>query len=182
MELENKYNNSIVYKIVCKVTGLVYIGSTTQCLLQRLSEHKSTYRRYLNGTYNYVTSFKILENNDFYIKKIKSYNFDNNNDLLKKETYWIKKYKSVNKVIPNRTQIEYYQDNIEVISAYQSEYYENNKEIIKSNSLKNYLRNRITILAKQQEVCNCVCGCTYTHNHKARHEKTKKHLKLMALI
>ena len=167
MELENKYNNSIVYKIVCNVTGLVYIGSTTQGIKTRLIKHKSNYKCYLAGNFHFITSFKILENNDFYIKKIKSYNFENNDDLLEKESYWIKKYCSVNKSIPNRTRDEYYEDN---------------REEIKAKDRNRYFENKIEICAKRSVISLCICGCTYTHNHKARHEKSKMHLKQVAQI
>jgi predicted GIY-YIG superfamily endonuclease len=33
------YQNSKIYKIRCNTTGLVYIGSTTQSLKQRLDQH-----------------------------------------------------------------------------------------------------------------------------------------------
>ena len=163
MELENKFNDSKVYKIVCRVTNLVYIGSTTQGLNRRLIQHKADYKRYLAGNYSYLSSFEIIKNNDYYIKKIKSYNFENNDDLLGKEGYWIKKYESVNKIIPNRTPKEWYEDN---------------REVIRAKDRNRYFENRITILC----VCDCVCGKTYTKHHKARHEKTKRHLELIAQI
>ena len=117
MELENKFNDSKVYKIVCRVTNLVYIGSTTQGLNRRLIQHKADYKRYLAGNYSYLSSFEIIKNNDYYIKKIKSYNFENNDDLLGKETFWIKRYGSVNKNIPNRTKEEYRNDHKIEINA-----------------------------------------------------------------
>ena len=152
MELENKYNHSIVYKIVCNVTGLVYIGSTTKGIDTRLIQHKADYKRYLAGRFANLSSFEIIKNNNYYIKKIKSYNFDNNDELLEKEAFWIKKYGSVNKFIPNRTQREYYLD------------------------------NKIEINAKHNAICICTCNCTYTQANKAQHYKTKKHLLLMAQI
>ena len=167
MELENKYNNSIVYKIVCNVTGLVYIGSTTQEIKTRLIKHKSNYKGYLAGNYGYTTSFKIIENGDYYIKKIKSYNFESKEELHKKEAYWIKRYESINKIIPNRSKKEWYEDN---------------REEIKAKDRNRYFENKIEINAKKSIICLCSCGCTYTHNHKSRHEETKKHLKLLAQI
>ena len=174
MELENKFNDSKVYKIVCRVTNLVYIGSTTQGLNRRLIQHKADYKRYLAGNYSYLSSFEIIKNNDYYIKKIKSYNFNNNDDLLDKETFWIKRYGSVNKNIPNRTKEEY--------STY---YYQKNKDIIVAKHNKYRLENRAEINAKQNISCLCSCGKTYTKQHKHRHEQTKlhlKHLKLLTLI
>ena len=47
-----------VYKIECDTTGLVYYGSTKDTLNRRLSKHKSSCKRYLEGTRkNYCTSY-----------------------------------------------------------------------------------------------------------------------------
>ena len=58
----NKYNNSKIYKIIDNTNGSVYIGSTTQSINKRLSEHISNYKRYLNGKYHYNSSFEIIKN------------------------------------------------------------------------------------------------------------------------
>ena len=167
MELENKYNNSIVYKIVCNVTGLVYIGSTTQEIKTRLIKHKSNYKGYLAGNYGYTTSFKIIENGDYYIKKIKSYNFESKEELHGKEAYWIRRYGSVNKNIPNRTLIEYRNDHKVEKNARDKQY---------------YLENKIELNTKQNLICLCVCGCSYSKRNKSRHLKSTIHLKLVEPI
>ena len=61
------YLNGKIYKIVCNITGLVYIGSTAQALSQRLQGHKRDFKAHLNQNRNYRTSFKVLENRDFNI-------------------------------------------------------------------------------------------------------------------
>ena len=149
---QNRFENSKIYKIVCNVTGLIYVGSTTLELNIRLSRHKSSYKRYLAGKHAYITSFKVLENDDFDIHLIRSYDFDNNIDLLSKERYYIEKLNCVNKMIPGRTGAEYYQ------------------------------YNKIEINADKNTVCVCHCNCTYTKRNKAKHQKTEKHIKLMAAI
>jgi len=50
------YQKGKIYKIVCNETGLVYIGSTTQALSQRLQGHKKNYK-----------TFKVLENDNYNI-------------------------------------------------------------------------------------------------------------------
>ena len=151
-EKRNRFENSKVYKIVDNTTGLIYVGSTTQELNIRLSKHKSDYKRYLVGNYHFVTSFKVLENNDFDIHLIRSYDFDNKIDLLAKESFYIKKLNCVNKNIAGRTQAEY------------------------------RIENRFELNIKQNAVCMCACGCSYTKVNKLRHLKSKKHEKLMAAI
>ena len=61
------YQKGKIYKIVCNETGLVYIGSTTQALSQRLQGHKKNYKSYLSDKNNYIHSFKVLENDDYNI-------------------------------------------------------------------------------------------------------------------
>ena len=163
----NRFENSKVYKIVDNTTGLIYVGSTTQELNVRLSKHKSDYKRYLVGNYHFVTSFKVLENNDFDIHLIRSYEFDNNIDLLAKEGYYVKKLNCVNKNIAGRTGAEYYLENKVELVAKQKIYADKNRAIIN---------------IKQNTVCICACGCNYTKRNKAEHQKTKKHIKLMAAI
>ena len=39
------YSKGKVYKIVCNITGLIYVGSTTkEYLCQRLTAHKNDYQ------------------------------------------------------------------------------------------------------------------------------------------
>ena len=116
----NKYNNGKIYKIVCNTTGLIYIGSTTKKLEIRLSQHKSDYKRHLDGKYRYVSSFEIIKNEDYYIHIIEEFNCNNKNELLNKEKYYINITKCVNKVKPLRTQQE--------IKQYQKNYNDNNKD------------------------------------------------------
>ena len=61
------FSKAKIYKIVCNVTGLVYIGSTIQKLSKRLSNHRHKYKQYLDNKSRYVTSFKILENDNYEI-------------------------------------------------------------------------------------------------------------------
>ena len=168
LEIKNRFSNSKVYKLICNITGLIYVGSTTQELHTRLSEHKSTYKAYLaDKSKKYYTSFEIIKNCDFDIKLIKAYDFENKHELLAKEGYWVKKLNCANKQIPGRTKAEYRADNKEEINA--------------KNRLYNN-QNKIKIAAQKKTVCICACGCEYTKSHKLRHLESKKHIKLMQKI
>ena len=181
-EIKNRFENSKVYKLECNVTGLIYIGSTTSELNVRLSKHKSSYKAYLDGKYHYVTSFKVLESNDYDIHLLRSYDFDNNIDLLAKEGYYKKKINCVNKNTPGRTDKEYYQDNKIDILEYQTEYRKQNKAIINEKIKIYHNKNKAKIALQQKAVLICDCGCSYTKVHKLRHMESKKHIKLMANI
>ena len=166
-EKQNRFSNSKVYKIECNVTGIIYVGSTTKELNVRLNQHKACYKAYLAGKFNYLTSFKVLENNDYDIHLLRAYDLKDNIDLIAREGYYIKKLNCVNKNIPGRTDAEYYLDNKIELNIKHNLYYN---------------QNRIKIAAQNKTVCVCVCGKTYTHNHKSRHLESKKHIKLMAVI
>lgn len=80
------YANGKIYRIVCNTTGLQYIGSTTRPLSERLNEHKQNLKKFLNGKTHYVTSFKVLENNNFQIILIENVPCSRKEELLKKRT------------------------------------------------------------------------------------------------
>ena len=49
---ENRYSIGKIYKIVCNVTGVCYVGSTNEPMLcRRLGKHVSNYTRYLRDWY-----------------------------------------------------------------------------------------------------------------------------------
>ena len=52
--IDLRYTNGKIYKLISNVTGDVYYGSTIKSLKHRLSKHKSLYKIYLQGKYNYV--------------------------------------------------------------------------------------------------------------------------------
>lgn len=77
------YSKGKIYKIVSE-NNSVYIGSTTQILEKRMSQHKSKLdcSCYLLGCLDYC-----------YIELIEEVISDNKEDLLKKEREYIKKYR-----------------------------------------------------------------------------------------
>ena len=196
------YSNAKIYRIVCNETGEQYIGSTTQSLSQRLSEHKSKYKRYLNKIQHYTTSFEIIKKNNYDIILIEELKDCQNKDQLhKRERYYIENMDCVNKCIPTRTgkeynkelkdviankQKEYYKNNKGIILNYKKEYYEAHKECILNKRKGNYENNKQLIINKQKEYyvnnkqlfnakCNCECGGKYTYTNKPQHLKTNLH-------
>ena len=124
------YSKSKIYKIICNITGLVYIGSTCQTLNQRLQEHKRKYKCYLNEKFHYISSYKILENSNYDIILIEDFPCERREQLLSRERYWIENIECVNMHIPSRTEKEWREDNKEKIQINNKEYRENNKEKI----------------------------------------------------
>jgi len=127
---ENKYANGKIYAIVDNTTGARYIGSTTQALQLRLIHHKSDFKLYRDGKYHYVTSFQILKNGDYRIVLLEEVRCTTRKELESRERHHIESNDCINKIVPCRTDNEYYQANRERILEQKREYHEANRERI----------------------------------------------------
>jgi hypothetical protein len=155
------YSKGKIYKVVCNITGKVYIGSTCKELSNRLACHRSAYKRYLAGKGRYVSSFEIIKNGNSDIVLLELVNCNNKMQLHQKERHFIDTLDCVNKNIPSRTKQEcdkqYRIDNTDKIREYNKQYYIDNSDKIK-------------------EHVNCQCGGSYTYTYKAKHLRTQKHI------
>ena len=79
-----------IYKLTSSQTNEVYVGKTTQTLKERLTDHRSDYRQWTNGTRFYCFSYQIIEFDDHKIELIE----ETNNSL--REIYWIQKLNCCN--------------------------------------------------------------------------------------
>jgi len=146
------YQLGKIYKIVCNITGLIYIGSTCEpTLARRLSKHKSNYSDYLKNKGHFITSFKILENNNFEIILIENVVCENKDELHKRERYNIENNECVNITIPGRTNEEYYNDNKQVLNIKCQIYKEKNKDNLKEKCKSYREKNRDITIAKMKE-------------------------------
>ena len=68
-----KYQESIIYKLICNKTKKVYYGSTTNSLQKRKDNHIQHYKLYLKGNRTYMTSFEIIKDDDFIIELVENY-------------------------------------------------------------------------------------------------------------
>ena len=152
--MSKKYQNGKIYKIVDNASDMIYIGSTCKTLENRLKEHVSSYKSYLNNLFRFVSSFKILENGNYKIELIKLFNCENRKELERYEGNIIKKYRSNGLNIVNKNLVG--QTRKETKACYR----EKNKEIINEK-------------ARQKYVCHC--GSQYSKGQRPRHEKTIKH-------
>ena len=123
------YNHGKIYKICNSVPDNIYIGSTCNLLYKRLHQHRSNFKSWINGEKKYMTSYKIFEEDDIEnvrIILIEEFSCNSKMELQRKERHYIKTLECVNKVVPGRTDKEYYKDNIDKIKKYN----EQNKEKI----------------------------------------------------
>lgn len=145
-QIINKYHNAKIYKITSANTDKIYIGSTTMTLDMRLRSHSYNCKRWINKTLNrYTRSFDIIKMNNYKIELIEIYKCENKKELELREQYYIKLNKDVvvNKTIPRRTKIEYYQDNIDKIKIYRKKYIEDNKDKLNEYA-KHYRQDKRT--------------------------------------
>ncbi len=123
------YANTKIYKIVCNVTDKIYIGSTSRKYLsERLCYHKRDYELYKEGKCGYITSFQVLENNDYGIVLLANHPCNDKNERNAIERHYIETIECVNKNHPGRTRKEYEILNKDSIRDYQKQYQEDHKD------------------------------------------------------
>ena len=95
---ENKYQRRKIYKIISNETHLVYYGSTIEnTLTNRLSGHRTSYKKWLVGKDGYVTSFEIVKYEDCKIILVESFPCNTKDELTSREQYYIDTNTCVNK-------------------------------------------------------------------------------------
>ena len=134
--------------------GNIYIGSTCEpTSARRLQCHRTNYRRYVKNLQPHNTrSSEILKNGDYNIVLIELYPCNSKDELQARERYYIESMDCVNKVIPGRTDKEYYLHHRE-------------KEIKRAFEHRNSNRQIIT----------CFCGSQFYKYIKSYHVRCMKH-------
>ena len=155
------YANGKIYKIVCNVTGKIYIGSTTKkYLCDRLANHVCKYKMWKDDKREYVSSFAVIDSGSYNIVLIEKYPCTSKDELHRRERHYIESLECVNLAIPGRTSKEYYEENKEVISAKSRLYREKNKAVIAQ---------------KKNVKHSCVCGGKHTQSNRAQHIRSEQH-------
>ena len=185
------YSNSKIYKIQ-RVGGdsEIYIGSTTKDYLsQRMDKHRSNYRCWKRDNKRFVNAFRIF---DLYgvenceIVLLENVDCKSKDELRAREGYYIQNNVCVNKLVAGRSVKEsnkhHYETNKEKCLKRAKKYREKNKEAIKEKKKLYREKNKEKLKLKQSEKCICECGCEYTKQHKSRHIKTAKHIRLMEAL
>ena len=147
------YANGKIYKIVCNITGEVYIGSSTQPLAKRLSLHKNKK--------NPCRSKQIIDRGDYVIVLIEAFPCANKSELFQRERYHFDLIPNINRQRPFVTEDErielhkacleaYYETNNELILTKKKAYNETNKEVISTQKKAHYEANKDAILIKRR--------------------------------
>ena len=146
------YANGKIYKIVDNTSDMVYVGSTCEpTLARRLAGHVGNYKLYLKGNnkQRYITSFKIIANDDYDIILIENFSCNNKDELHARERHWTNRIDCVNKVknqglykeigqtvYRQQYNKEYCEKNKEPLQEIHHMYYEANKEVIQEKHMK----------------------------------------------
>ena len=176
---DNKYQQTKMYKIMSHIGNKIYIGSTTKRhLCDRMANHRYGYKKWKNNESRKVRSFEIFDEygvENCKIILIENYPCNNKDEQNSREAHWIRTTNCVNKIIPARTDKQYFEDNKEKIKEYQKKYQQEHKELYNRAQKEHYQRNKEAIDAKRNAIVQCDCGGHYAVKGKARHILTTKH-------
>jgi len=158
------------YKIYCLDEDImeVYIGSTNN-LQERKWHHKGKCNSNwhlpvymfinVNGGFD-NWAFEILD--EIEVEGKKRYEI---------EREFVKKFPlNLNSNLPSRTEKEHKKDNAEKIKKVKDKHYKNNPDLVKKWYLSRKSKNFI-----------CECGSVGKLQHKARHQRTQKHINYIEL-
>jgi hypothetical protein len=185
------YQNTIIYKIVCKDLSIkdLYVGHTTS-FKHRKKQHKESCSNPASNAYNFRVYDFIRKNgdwNDWDMIEVEKYPCKDKNEATARERYWYEELKgTLNMVYPKRTQEERYEINKEHILEKAKERYEEKKEEIlekvkhynqkhreeKRQYLKKYYQKNKD---ERKEKIECPCGSSVRKDGLSDHLKTNKH-------
>ena len=150
----------IIYRIYSKHTTKSYVGATTQPLSNRISCHRSHYRRWLKGIHKkYCSSYEILK---LGLDDIE-YECLETTDDSKRECYWISQYDCVNIMTLNFS---------DRIKEYQKQYRIDNRDKINAQNKQYKIDNRDELNAKKKEKIPCdICSKLISKNNLSRHKR-----------
>ena len=164
------YQLGKIYKIVCRITGEVYVGSTCEkTLAKRLVAHRADYKRLCeNNPKGSVSSSQIISRGDYYIDLLEAYPCSSSDELRKKEREYFDRIECTNKCRPllNHTDLlddkrqareQRTDEENEKIRIYMQnyrkehiddrrEYDEIHKDVIRELNKKNYIVSLLEIL------------------------------------
>ena len=177
------YSNTHFYKIVCKDLNITdcYVGHTTDFIKRKYTHRQACINP--NVRFHNLDLYKtIRENGDWDnwdMVLISTENISNSLEARKREREYTEELKAnLNMVKAYRSQAEadevgreFRERHREEKKEYDKVYREVNKEKKRENDKIYRENNRDKLLAKIE----CICGNTYAHKNKSRHEKCKKH-------
>lgn len=150
----------IIYRLTCDDPSLVYFGSTTQSLHQRLHGHKTS---------TSCASRILFEAGNVKIDEMEA--CKDKKHMIATERWWIENYPCVNLKIPNRNNKEWQILNKERKSEQAQHRYHHNREDILEKQRQQYQKKK----AYYQEKIMCECGKFISRRGLTQHKQRKVH-------
>ncbi len=173
--MSQDFTKAKIYKITNDYNDDVYVGSSCNNLKKRFNNHKSSSKIEGKNTSKLYTLINEIGFERFRIDLIENYPCEDKYQLRQREGYFIREIGTLNINIAGRTKQEYIEENIEMYKKAKTKYRENHKDKANINSKEYYKNNK----ERLKESIACACGCNITFSNKLRHEKSKKHIKLI---
>ena len=140
----DKYQQSIIYGVVCLLTGEIYCGSTYQTLKERIQQHKRD-----RG----CTVIQILDRGRYKEFVIEEYPCWTKRELRVREGYWQEHYRAeyaellVNRVIEGK----FYHENPHLHAQVKRRWYDKNIDLKKQRDKKRQLEKRDEICLRHKQ-------------------------------
>lgn len=199
----SSYKNGIVYQIYYNDDPSIhYIGSSLNDINKRWDYHRQDYNKYLNSEKKPASTiypyFQELGIENFTIVELKKYKVTDVNHLKMYEQLHINKLKPVNRINPfniladvdkknysrkhyqehKQEKAEYGKKRYQENKEYFDNYVEENRDRIKEYKAQHYQKNKEKQLEKAKETMVCeLCNTEFRKAGRARHEKSKTHIK-----
>ena len=152
--VDEKYQGTLVYGIICMITGKMYVGATHRTLEERIAEH----RRDRNSS-----AIQILDRGSYKAYVIQHYPCNTLREVLTLEGGWQRAYKASfgDSLVNERIEGVFYAENPEAKKAYDKQYCEEHKEEKQAYDKQN---------AKKPWTCE-YCNKTMTTGGKSNHKR-----------
>lgn len=177
-----------IYKIVNDINDKVYVGSTCLSLEKRFETHKNIMNNKTVRNRALYQEMRQLGSKHFHIELIEEVcPCNSKSELRSREGYWIRKLDAhingYNKQIADRTNKQWKAENRSQILSYHKNYNKQyylqnkNKLLEKYRHYRHLNRNKILEYNKKKFIC--ICGSQISRINKARHLRSKRHLKYL---
>jgi len=166
------YQKTVIYKIInYDLPEYIYIGHTTNFTKRKQHHKEATYSTTKSNKKYDRKLYRTIRDNgvwgDWKMIIIKEFPCETRREAETEEQKYMTEIGTLNAIHSCRSQKQYKEDNKETIIQWQHQYRVDNKEKIKESRSKKY---------------TCDCGITSSHDHKARHERSKGHIYRMFYI
>ena len=158
----------IIYELICRKTGMRYIGHTIGRLNNRLIKHKCTRN---------CVSRKIIENDDYFINELETIYIRYRLSAVLKEQWYMNILENINQ---NPAINLFGSPNIKINQA---RFRERHRERLRIESREHYynnqdkIRERTNTSRRNQIPIKCPCGGKYKQRSLYEHRRTNRHKK-----